>query len=138
MMMKTVGQLLDEKGHEVVSVRPADSVMVALSLMSQRNVGALLVMDGETLVGIFSERDYARKMVLYGGSGAAKVQDLMTAKVIHATPDKTLDECMTTMTAGHFRHMPVLDGGKVVGVISSTDLIRETISEQDFAAEQFR
>jgi CBS domain-containing protein len=136
--MKTVGQLLDEKGHEVMSVRPTEPVMAALSLMSQKNVGALLVMDGEKLVGIFSERDYARKMVLYGGSGTTRVQDLMTANVIHTTPEKTLEECMATMTAGHFRHMPVLDGGKVVGVISTTDLIRETISVQDLAAEQLR
>ncbi len=137
--MKTVAQLLDEKGRDVISVRPTDSVMAALSVMSQKNVGALLVMEGETLVGIFSERDYARKMILYGnGSANAKVSDLMTAQVIHATPQQTLDECMAIMTAKHFRHMPVVQGTKVVGVISATDLIRDSISVQDFAAEQLR
>lgn len=137
--MKTVAQLLDEKGRDIISVRPTDSVMAALSVMSQKNVGALLVMEGETLVGIFSERDYARKMILYGnGSANAKVSDLMTAQVIHATPQQTLDECMSIMTAKRFRHMPVVQGTKVVGVISATDLIRDSISVQDFAAEQLR
>ena len=137
--MKTVAQLLDEKGRDIIAVRPTDTVMGALSLMSQKNVGALLVMDGDTLVGIFSERDYARKMILYGsGSATAKVSDLMTAQVIHARPEQTLDECMAIMTEKRFRHMPVLDGGKVIGVISATDLIRQTISAQDYAAEQLR
>lgn len=137
--MKTVAQLLDEKGRDIISVRPTDSVMAALSVMSQKNVGALLVMEGETLVGIFSERDYARKMILYGnGSANAKVSDLMTAQVIHATPQQTLEECMAIMTAKRFRHMPVVQGTKVVGVISATDLIRDSISVQDFAAEQLR
>lgn len=137
--MKTVAQLLDEKGRDIISVRPTDSVMAALSVMSQKNVGALLVMEGETLVGIFSERDYARKMILYGnGSANAKVSDLMTAQVIHATPQQTLEECMAIMTAKRFRHMPVVQGTKVVGVISATDLIRDSISVQDLAAEQLR
>lgn len=137
--MKTVAQLLDEKGRDIISVRPTDSVMAALSVMSQKNVGALLVMEGETLVGIFSERDYARKMILYGnGSANAKVSDLMTAQVIHATPQQTLEECMAIMTAKRFRHMPVVQGTKVIGVISATDLIRDSISVQDFAAEQLR
>lgn len=137
--MKTVAQLLDEKGRDVISVRPTDLVMAALSVMSQKNVGALLVMEGETLVGIFSERDYARKMILYGnGSANAKVSDLMTALVIHATPEQTLDECMGIMSEKRFRHMPVMQGNKVVGVISATDLIRDTISAQDYAAEQMR
>lgn len=137
--MKTVAQLLDEKGRDVISVRPTDSVMAALSVMSEKNVGALLVMEGETLVGIFSERDYARKMILYGnGSANAKVSDLMTSQVVHALPQQTLDECMAIMTAKRFRHMPVMQGTKVVGVISATDLIRDSISIQDLAAEQMR
>lgn len=137
--MKTVAQLLDEKGRDIIAVRPTDTVMGALSLMSQKNVGALLVMEDDKLVGIFSERDYARKMILYGGgSAAAKVSDLMTAQVIHATPEQTLDQCMSIMTERHFRHMPVMQGGKVIGVISATDLIRQTLSVQDYAAEQLR
>lgn len=137
--MKTVAQLLDEKGREVISVRPSDSVMAALSVMTEKNVGALLVMEGDALVGIFSERDYARKMILYGnGAAAAKVSDLMTAQVIHATPQQSLDECMNIMSEKRFRHMPVMQGSTVVGVISATDMIRDSISTMDLAAEQLR
>jgi CBS domain-containing protein len=137
--MKTVAQLLDEKGRDVISVRPTDSVMVALSVMSEKNVGALVVMENEKLVGIFSERDYARKMILYGnGSPSIKVSDLMTSHVIHATLDQTLAECRAIMSEKNFRHIPVVQGDKVVGVISSTDLIRDSISIQDLAAEQMR
>ncbi len=137
--MKTVAQLLGEKGREVISVRPTDSVMAALSVMSQKNVGALVVMDGDRLAGIFSERDYARKMILYGsGSTNTKVSDLMTAEVVTASPGDTLDQCMAIMTERRFRHMPVVQDGKVIGVISTTDLIRETISAQDINAELMR
>jgi CBS domain-containing protein len=136
--MKTVAQLLDEKGHDVISVSPTEPVMAALSKMSDKNVGALLVMEGDTLVGIFSERDYARKMIIYGRTTNASVSDLMTKDVIHATPEQRLEECMTIMTAKHFRHMPVLDNGKLIGIISATDLIRDSITTQDLAAEQLR
>jgi CBS domain-containing protein len=137
--MKTVAQLLAEKGRNVISVRPADSVMAALSVMSEKNVGALVVMDGEKMAGIFSERDYARKMILYGhGSTGTTVSELMTSHVIHATLDQTLVECMAIMSEKNFRHMPVVDGDKVVGVISATDLIRDSISIQDLVAEQMR
>lgn len=138
-MSKTVAQLLDEKGRHVISVRPNDSVMQALSVMTEKNVGALVVMDGETLAGIFSERDFARKQILYGNASATStVSQLMTAQVITAKPSNTLDECMAIMTERRFRHMPVVDGNKVIGVISATDLIRESISAQDLAAEMMR
>jgi CBS domain-containing protein len=138
-MSKTVAQLLDEKGRDVISVRPTDSVMQALSLMTQKNVGALVVMDGDQLAGIFSERDFARKQILYGNASAnSTVSQLMTAQVVTAKPGNTLDECMAIMTERRFRHMPVVDGNKVIGVISATDLIRESISAQDLAAEQMR
>jgi CBS domain-containing protein len=136
--MKTVAQLLDEKGHDVISVSPTDPVMAALSKMSDKNVGALLVMEGDTLVGIFSERDYARKMIIYGRTTDAMVSDLMTKDVIHATPQQRLEECMSIMTAKHFRHMPVIENGKVTGIISATDLIRDSITTEDLAAEQLR
>jgi CBS domain-containing protein len=138
-MEKTVAQLLDEKGRNVISVHPGDSVMQALSLMTQMNVGALVVMDGDKLAGIFSERDFARKQILYGNASANTiVSQLMTAQVVTAKPGNTLDECMAIMTERRFRHMPVVDGEKVIGVISATDLIRESISMQDLAAEQLR
>jgi len=138
-MEKTVAQLLDEKGRNVISVHPGDSVMQALSLMTQMNVGALVVMDGDKLAGIFSERDFARKQILYGNASANTiVSQLMTAQVVTAKPGNTLDECMAIMTERRFRHMPVVDGEKVIGVISATDLIRESISMQDLAAEQMR
>jgi len=136
--MKTVGDLLNEKGNQIISIGPNDSVFQALAKMSQHNVGALLVMEGEKLVGIFSERDYARKIVLYGGASAeTKIHQIMTAKVFHVSRDHGLDECMAMMTEKQFRHLPVLDGEKVVGVISATDLIRESISQQDLAANQY-
>ena len=138
-MDKTVAQLLDEKGRDVISVRPTDSVMQALSVMTEKNVGAHVVMDGEKLAGIFSERDFARKQILYGNASANNtVSQLMTAEVITAKPGNTLDECMAIMTERRFRHMPVVDGDKVIGVISATDLIRESISAQDLAAELMR
>ena len=138
-MKKTVAQLLDEKGRNVISARPTDSVMQALSVMTEKNVGALVVMDGEQLVGIFSERDFARKQILYGNASAtSSVSQLMTAQVITAKPSNTLEECMAIMTERRFRHMPVVDGNKVIGVISATDLIRESISAQDLAAEMMR
>jgi CBS domain-containing protein len=137
--MKTVAQLLDGKGRGVISVSPTEPVMAALSKMSDKNVGALLVMEGDTLVGIFSERDYARKMIIYGhGTSGETVADLMTKDVIHATPGQKLEECMSIMTAKRFRHMPVIDNGKVIGVISATDLIRDSITAEDLAAEQLR
>jgi CBS domain-containing protein len=97
-----------------------------------------LVMEGDTLVGIFSERDYARKMIIYGRTTDAMVSDLMTKDVIHATPQQRLEECMSIMTAKHFRHMPVIENGKVTGIISATDLIRDSITTEDLAAEQLR
>jgi len=136
--MKTVGDLLNEKGNQIISIGPNDSVFQALAKMSQHNVGALLVMEGEKLVGIFSERDYARKIILYGGASTeTKIHQIMTAKVFHVSRDHALDECMTMMTEKQFRHLPVLDGEKVIGVISATDLIRESISQQDLAANQY-
>jgi CBS domain-containing protein len=137
--MKTVGELLKGKGYQIISIGPNDSVLQAMAKMSQHNVGALLVMDGNQLVGIFSERDYARKFILYGGaSNDTKVNQYMTAKVLHVSCDQTLEECMAIMTAHRFRHLPVLEeGGKVVGVISATDLIRESITQKDLAVNQY-
>jgi CBS domain-containing protein len=136
--MKTVGELLNDKGNQIISISPNDSVLQAMAKMSQHNVGALLVMEGETLVGIFSERDYARKFILYGGAtNDTKVSQYMTSKVLHVTRSQTLTECMAIMTANRFRHLPVVEGTAVQGVISATDLIRESITQKDLVGAQY-
>ena len=132
--MKTLKQLLANKHRPLAVVAPSDSVFHALTVMSQNNVGALLVLDGEQLVGVFSERDYARKIILQGKSSKETlVRNIMSDKVAYVTPSTTLDECMALMTEKHFRHLPVLnEDGSVAGMISIGDLVKETISSQKF------
>ncbi len=136
--MKTLRQLLADKGGPLVIVSPEDAVFHALQVMADHNVGAVLVLDGRQLVGIFSERDYARKVILYGkASKDTRVREIMTDKVLYVTPERTVDECMAIMTEKHFRHLPVLDGdGRVLGVVSIGDVVKEKISEQQFLIEQ--
>jgi len=126
--MKTLKQMLAGKQRPLVVVSPNDSVFHALTLMAQHNVGALMVLNGEQLVGIFSERDYARKIILQGKSSKETlVSEIMSDKVAYVTPGTTLDECMALMTEKHFRHLPVLElDGTVVGIISIGDLVKET------------
>ncbi len=132
--MKTLKQMLAGKDRPLAVVAPSDSVFHALSVMAQHDVGALLVLDGEQLVGIFSERDYARKIILQGKTSKdTLVREIMSDKVAYVTPSATLDECMALMTQKHFRHLPVLnDDGGVAGMISIGDLVKETISSQQF------
>ena len=132
--MKTLKQMLADKHRPLAVVAPSDSVFHALSVMAQHDVGALLVLDGEQLVGIFSERDYARKIILQGKTSKdTLVREIMSDKVAYVTPSATLDECMALMTQKHFRHLPVLnDDGGVAGMISIGDLVKETISSQQF------
>lgn len=136
--MKTLKQLLAGKDRQLAVVSPRDTVFHALTVMSANNVGALLVLDGEQLVGVFSERDYARKIILHGKSSKeTSVSEIMSDKVAYVTPAATLDECMALMTEKHFRHLPVLnDEGGVVGMISIGDLVKETISSQQFMIEE--
>ena len=136
--MKTLKQLLSGKHRPLAVISPNDSVFHALRLMSDHDVGALLVLDGERLVGIFSERDYARKVILHGkASKDTPVSEIMTDKVFYVTPDRTVDECMAIMTEKHFRHLPVLDEEQqVAGIVSIGDLVKETISEQQFIIRQ--
>ena len=137
--MKTLKQMLAGKHRPLAVVSPNDSVFHALTLMAQHNVGALMVLDGEQLVGIFSERDYARKIILHGKSSKETlVSEIMSDKVAYVTLNTTLDECMALMTEKHFRHLPVLseDGSSVVGIISIGDLVKETISSQQFLISQ--
>ncbi|KFB73936.1 MAG: CBS domain-containing protein [Candidatus Accumulibacter phosphatis] len=136
--MKTLRQILADKSGPLMSVSPDDPVFYALQVMSDANVGALLVLDGEQLVGIFSERDYARKVILFGkASKDTPVRAIMTDKVLYVTPDRTVDECMAIMTDKHIRHLPVLDDeGKVLGIVSIGDVVKETICEQQFIIQQ--
>ena len=136
--MKTLKQLLAEKNRPLAVVAPGDSVFHALGVMATNDVGALLVLDGEQLVGIFSERDYARKIILHGKSSKETlVREIMSDKVAYVTPSTTLDECMALMTEKHFRHLPVLnDDSSVAGIISIGDLVKETISAQQFTIAQ--
>ena len=132
--MKTLKQMLASKDRPLAVVAPSDTVFHALSVMAKHGVGALLVLDGEQLVGIFSERDYARKIILQGKTSKdTQVREIMSDKVAYVTPAASLDECMALMTEKHFRHLPVLnDDSSVAGMISIGDLVKETISSQQF------
>lgn len=136
--MKTLKQLLADKQRPLAVVSPVDTVLHALTVMANNDVGALLVLDGEQLVGIFSERDYARKIILQGKtSKETQVKDIMSDKVAYVTPQVSLDQCMALMTEKHFRHLPVLsEQGEVLGMISIGDLVKETISAQQFLIQE--
>lgn len=135
--MKTVAQMLKLKPAGVISVRPDVSVLDALKLLADKDVGAVLVTDGPRLVGIVSERDYARKVALKGkSSGDTLVSEIMTRDVVFVTPTQTNEECMGLMTEKHIRHLPVVDNGRVVGVLSIGDLVKDVISEQQFVIDQ--
>jgi CBS domain-containing protein len=135
--MTTVRQLLDRKGRAIFSVAPGAAVLEAIRAMAEHQVGALLVMEDETLAGIVSERDYARKVILRGRSSAeTPVRDIMTSAVITVQPDTTVDKCMQLMTDRHVRHLPVVDAGRVVGVVSIGDLVKAVIAEQRQQIEQ--
>jgi CBS domain-containing protein len=135
--MNTVRQLLEGKTTRLLSISPDASVFEALQLMAAKDVGALVVLEGERLAGIFSERDYARKVVLVGKfSKETAVREIMTAKVLCVRPDQTVDQCMALMTEHRIRHLPVLDGSKVIGVISIGDVVKELLSEQQVIISQ--
>jgi CBS domain-containing protein len=135
--MKTVSQLLDAKGHDVWKIRSNATVFEALQLMAEKDIGALPVIDEDDLVGIFSERDYARKVILAGKSSReTQVREIMTPSVTCVRSDSTIQECMTLMTERHIRHLPVRRGNTVVGVISIGDVVKAIIAEQGFIIEQ--
>ena len=135
--MQTVGQLLQVKGTEVFSVTPQDSVLHAIEVMATRHVGALLVMNQGSLIGIISERDYARKVILKNRSSHdTPVGDIMTAPATSVTPEDTVHRCMQMMTEGRFRHLPVVKAGRVVGMLSIGDLVKAVIQEQSEHIEQ--
>jgi CBS domain-containing protein len=135
--LMTVGQLLQAKGRAIWAVKPDDSVYDALTLMAARNIGAVLVMEGDLLVGIMSERDYARKVILQGKtSRETLVREIMTPKVVCVRTDASLAECMALMTDKRVRHLPVIEGNRVVGVVSIGDVVKRVIAEQEFVITQ--
>lgn len=135
--MITIRQLLESKGGEVWSVGPDASVFEAIGLMADKGVGALVVLEGEKLVGIISERDYARKVVLMEReSKETTVAEIMTKDVLYARPDHTVEECLALMTEKRIRHLPVLDGDNLLGIISIGDLVKSVIAEQQHVIEQ--
>jgi CBS domain-containing protein len=135
--MKFVKQLLESKGFEIWSVRPANLVYDAIELMAEKGVGALTVMQDEQLVGIISERDYARKVILKGRSShMTPVSDIMTRDVICTSPHDSVETCMNIMTHERIRHLPVKDNNRLVGLISLGDLVKSIIAEQQQVIDQ--
>jgi CBS domain-containing protein len=129
--MGKVQDILTLKGNAVFSVSPDVTVYHAIELMCEKNIGGLIIMDDDKMVGIFTERDYARKLILKGKSSKdTLIKDLMTTNVITVTPDSTIEECMWLMTNKKFRHLPVEENGELVGVISISDVVRNVINEQ--------
>ncbi len=137
--MRTVRQLLADKPAEVFAVAPEAPVVEAIRLMADKSIGAVLVLRGEALAGILSERDYARKVVLQGRSSAdTPARAIMTAQVVTVGPDTPVTACMQLMTERRIRHLPVVEGGQVVGVISIGDLVKAVIADQQLELEQLQ
>ena len=135
--MITVGELLDNKGHGIWSLTPDDSVFDAIKLMDEKGVGALAVLKEGALVGMISERDYARQVILKGRSSKeTKVKEIMSSQVYYTFPSQTVDDCMVVMSERRIRHLPVLKGDELVGMISIGDLIKDIIAEQKIIIDQ--
>ena len=136
--MKIVAHILNSKPEQTVhTITPAASVFDAVKQMAEKSIGALVVIEGEKVVGIITERDYARKIILMARSSKeTPVRDIMTSSVMYVRPDQTSEECMVLMTENRLRHLPVLDGGKLIGLISIGDLVKDIISEQKFIIQQ--
>jgi CBS domain-containing protein len=136
--MRTAHDILRSKGHTVVAVRPTDTVLTALGVMAEHDIGAVLVLDGERLAGILTERDYARKVVLAGRSSKDSPVSAVMTHVVCVSPYRSVEECMGLMTEKRVRHLPVVDHKRVVGVISIGDLVKETIADQEFTIIQLQ
>ena len=136
--MKPVAQILKSKLDQTVyTIAPTASVFDAVKLMAEKNIGALVITEGEKIVGIVTERDYARKIVLMGRSSKdTPVRDIMTSSALYVRPDQANEECMALMTENRFRHLLVMDGGKLIGLVSIGDLVKDIISEQKFIIQQ--
>jgi len=135
--MSTVRQVLEDKGFAVATIGPDASVYAAVAAMADQEIGSLVVMEGDRVVGLISERDYARKVILKGRvSKETRVREIMATRVPYARPDQTVEECMAVLTDLRVRHLPVMDGGRLVGIISIGDLVKAIIDEQKFIIEQ--
>ena len=135
--MQNVRQILQKKGSQVWSISPDNTVYDALKLMAEKDLGALLVIENEQLVGIMSERDYARKVILKGkASKDAPVKEIMTSNVLYIQPDRTMEECMEIMSEKRIRHLPVMEDGNLVGVISIGDVVTSVIAEKEYTIKQ--
>lgn len=135
--MRSVADLLHDKGNQVWAVAPDQTVLDALKLMAEKEVGALLVTSGDQVVGIVSERDYARKIVLKGKSSeTTPVGDVMSSEITSVSPQQSVQECMALMTDKRIRHLPVIDRGKLVGILSIGDLVKAVIEDQQFTISQ--
>ena len=135
--MATVKQLLESKDNNVWSISPEATVFEGLQVMAEKNIGALLVTRGDKLVGIFSERDYARKVILKGkASKDTAISELMTKEVVYTTPENSLDECMALMSAKHIRHLPILKNNKLMGLLTLGDVVKQIMSNQEFKIQE--
>ncbi len=135
--MTTVQQLLDKKGHDIQSIHPDDSVFDAIQKLANANIGSLIVVEDDRPIGIFTERDYARNVILEGKSSpTTRVRDIMTTRVIFVQPEQTVEHCMAIMTDKHIRHLPVLRDEKLIGMISIGDLVKSIIADQKHTIEQ--
>lgn len=135
--MTSVRQLLDEKGHDVWSIHPGASVFEAIEEMAQRDIGSLVVLEDGKILGIFTERHYARKVFLKGKSSPkTPIREIMTSRAICARPEQTVEQCMAVMSENRVRHLPILDGDRLVGIVSIGDLVKSIIAEQKFEIEQ--
>jgi CBS domain-containing protein len=136
--MATVAQILKSKADQAVhTIAPAASVYDAIKLMAEKNIGALMVKDGDDVVGVVTERDYARKVILLAKSSKdTPVREIMTSQVRFVRPEQTSEECMALMTENRLRHLPVMDKGRMIGLVSIGDLVKDVISEQKFVIEQ--
>jgi CBS domain-containing protein len=136
--MATVAQLLRSKPDRAVhTIAPSATVFEAVRLMAEKNIGGLVVVEGGSVVGVVTERDYARKIILMARSSKdTRVREIMTTQVMYVSPERTSEECMALMTENRFRHLPVMDKGRLVGLVSIGDLVKDVISEQKFIIEQ--
>jgi CBS domain-containing protein len=135
--MKRVRDILEVKGRQVWSIEPSASVFDALKLMAEKEIGALVVLERSKIIGIISERDYARKIILLGrASPTTPVSEIMTTRVAYAQPQQNIEECMAVMTEKRIRHLPVMDEDGLIGIISIGDLVKSIIAEQKFLIEQ--
>ena len=137
--MTTVNQVLDTKGREVWSVSPDGSVFDAIKMMADKNIGSVMVVENDQPVGIFTERDYARNVILKGKtSPTTPVRDIMVTQLMFAKPDETIEQCMEQMSNKRVRHLPVLDQGRLAGIVSIGDLVKAVIADQKFTIEQLK